>query len=315
MYTVTGTTAGQNGNQYRVVATSACATSTTSNAVTLTVISPVIVGTQPVNREICAGGNTTFSITASSSQTITYQWQVSTNNGGSWTNITDGGIYAGTGTATLSLTNAAVGNNTYQYRCLVNNITCTNPVNSNAAVLTVRALPTVILSAGGGTSLLPGKTTTLTATPGASNGGILATAWFFNNNPISNIGNTRIVNVEQVGTYRVNILKTYPSGLSCSNQSADVVIEATISDKLFIFPSPNDGRFTVSYYNNGGTSTQRRIIIHDTKGARVYDRQFNITGAYTLLPIDLRSANRGIYFVSVGDAGGAKLVEGKVHIR
>ena len=123
------------------------------------------------------------------------------------------------------------------------------------------------------------------------------------------------MNVEQVGTYRVNILETYPSGLSCSNQSADVVIEATISDKLFIFPSPNDGRFTVSYYNTGGTSTQRRIIIHDTKGARVYDCQFNITGAYTLLPIDLRSANRGIYFVSVGDASGAKLVEGKVHIR
>ncbi len=314
-YTVTGTTAGQNGNQYRVVATSACATSTTSNAVTLNVISPVTVSTQPIAREICAGGNTTFSITASSTQTITYQWQVSTNSGGSWTNITDGGIYAGAGTATLSLTNTVVGNNTYQYRCLVNNITCTNPVNSNAATLTVRALPTVILSPGALSSLLPGKTTTLTATPGPSNGGTLSTAWFYNNNPVTNTGNTRVVNVEQVGTYRVNILETYGSGLSCSNQSLNVVIEATISDKLFIFPSPNDGRFTVSYYNNGGTSTQRRIIIHDTKGARVYDRQFTITGAYTLLPIDLRSVNRGIYFVSVGDAGGAKLVEGKVHIR
>ncbi|HRG91564.1 MAG TPA: zinc-dependent metalloprotease family protein [Chitinophagaceae bacterium] len=314
-YTVTGATSGQNGNQYRVIATSACATSTTSNAVTLTVISPVVVGTQPLNREICAGGNTTFSITASSSQTISYQWQVSTNSGGSWTNIADGGIYTGTGTATLNLTNTPVGNNTYQYRCLVNNITCSNPVNSNAAVLTVRPLPTVILSAGALSSLLPGQSTTLTATPGASAGGTLATAWFFNNNPVSNSGNTRVVNVEQVGTYRVNILETYGSGLSCSNQSANVVIDATISDKLFIFPSPNDGRFTVSYYNNGGTSTQRRIIIHDTKGARVYDRQFSITGAYTLLPIDLRLVNRGIYFVSVGDASGAKLVEGKVHIR
>lgn len=314
-YTETGVTAGQNGNLYRVIATSACALSVTSGVVTLTVINPVSFTSQPQPAEICAGGNATFSITASSSQTISYQWQVSTNNGGSWTNIADGGIYSGTGTSTLNLTNATVGNNTYQYRCLVNNITCSNPVNSNAGVLTVRALPTVILSAGPLTSLLPGQTTTLTATPGASNGGTLSTAWFYNNNPVTNSGNTRVVNVEQVGTYRVNIQETYGSGLSCFNQSANLVIEAAISDKLFIFPSPNDGRFTVSYYNNGGTSTQRRIIIHDTKGARVYDRQFTITGAYTLLPIDLREVNRGIYFVSVGDGSGAKLVEGKVHIR
>lgn len=314
-YTVTGATSAVNGNQYRVVVSSACATSVTSNAVTLTVINPVSIGTQPVNREICSGGNTSFSITAASTQTITYRWQVSTNGGGSWTDVVNGALYAGASTATLALNNTPVSANTNQYRCLVSNITCTAPVISGTATLTVRQLPSVILTAGPLTSLLPGQTTTLTASPSGSTGGTLSTAWFYNGNSIVNSGNTRVVNVEQVGTYRVGIQELFPGGLTCANQSADVVVEAAVSDKLFIFPSPNDGRFTVSYYNNGGNSTQRRIIITGAGGARVYDQIFPVSGPYTLLNIDLRKASRGIYFVTVGDAAGTKLAEGKVHIR
>jgi hypothetical protein len=41
---------------------------------------------------------------------------------------------------------------------------------------------------------------------------------------------------------------------------------------------------------------------------------FPITGPYTLLNIDLRNAQRGIYIVMVGDITGKRLVEGKVHV-
>ncbi|HRF23048.1 MAG TPA: T9SS type A sorting domain-containing protein, partial [Chitinophagaceae bacterium] len=92
-------------------------------------------------------------------------------------------------------------------------------------------------------------------------------------------------------------------------------INAPASSRLFIFPSPNDGRFSVSYYNAGGNNTQRQIMIYDAKGAAVYSRKFSIAGPYTLLNIDLRQANTGIYFVVVGDAQGKKLAEGKVHVR
>ena len=47
----------------------------------------------------------------------------------------------------------------------------------------------------------------------------------------------------------------------------------------------------------------------------VYNRQFSITGPYTLIPINLQSGSRGIYYVLVGDAGGNKLADGKVHVR
>ena len=141
------------------------------------------------------------------------------------------------------------------------------------------------------------QTSLLTATPSAQTVGTLTTTWLYNGNTLPNVGNTRLVNVEQVGTYKVTIKEVF-SGVTCSNQSADVVINATVSDRLFIFPSPNDGNFTVSYYNNGGSSTKRKIAIYDSKGASVYNAEFTISGSYTLLKINLEKAARGLYFHS-----------------
>ncbi|MCX8020816.1 MAG: M12 family metallo-peptidase [Chitinophagaceae bacterium] len=304
-----GPTSAFNGYQYRCVVSGVCPPQATSAAATLTVINPVTITSQPANREICSGSNTSFSITATSTEPISYQWQVSTDGGTTWTNI------SGATAATLSLTNVPVSLNGNRYRCQVRNVTCTAPVNSNSALLNVRQLPTITLNAAPLTELLPGKTTTLTAAPSAPTGGVQAINWLFNNNPITNSGNTRVVNVEQVGTYKVTIQETFPSGLVCSNQSADVVITAKPSDKLFIFPNPNDGRFTVSYYNASGAPGTRRIVVFDAKGAMIYDKQFNIAGPYTLMRIDLRNAGRGIHMLMLGDGNGTRIIQGKVHIR
>ena len=118
-----------------------------------------------------------------------------------------------------------------------------------------------------------------------------------------------------MGTYQVGIRETWPSGLFCSALSFNVIVTANISDRLFIFPSPNDGNFSISYYNSGGNSATRQLVIFDSKGARVYQEAFPISGPYTILPVDLRNAARGIYFVVIGDSSGKKLIEGKVHLR
>ena len=144
------------------------------------------------------------------------------------------------------------------------------------------------------------------------------TTWLYNGTASSPAitGNTYVVNVERIGTYQVLIQESFVSpALVCANQSAVVTINATVSDKLFIFPSPNDGRFTVSYYNNGGATTKRKIVIVDSRGATVYNREFSISGLYTLLNINLERASRGIYYVLVGDASGIRLADGRVHVR
>jgi len=214
------------------------------------------------------------------------------------------------------VTNAPFVMNGNLYRALLSNSTCTTPSVSDDALLTVRNLPTVTLSAAPFTSLLPGQTTTLTAAIGGAAGGLITYAWLYNNAPAPAItGNTYVVDVDSLGTYQVSVQQTWPSGLVCSNLSPLVTITATASNRLFIFPSPNDGRFKVSYYNNDGDEKKRVIAIFDSKGAMVYSRSFNINGFYTLIPIDLQRVNTGIYYVVVGDAFGKKLADGKVHIR
>ncbi|HMK24474.1 MAG TPA: hypothetical protein VK483_00490, partial [Chitinophagaceae bacterium] len=295
-----------------IVMSAACGNIVFSNCATLTVINPVTITSQPSNAQLCSGSNTSFSVTATGVN-INYQWQVNTGTG--FTNIVNNTVYSGATTSTLTITGATAGMNGYQYRSNLSNAICTTPIPTNTVLLTVRQLPSVTLSASPLTGLLPGQTTTLTATPSPSTGGTLTTNWFFNAGPISNTGNTRVVNIEQVGDYLVTIQETFAGGLVCSNQSSVVKISATPSPKLFIFPSPNDGTFKVAYYNDGGTSTKRSIAIFDSKGSKVYDRLFDISGAYTLIGIDLRTANTGIYYVVVGDINGKKLATGKVHVR
>jgi|CXWL01.1.fsa_nt_gi hypothetical protein len=314
-YTVTGATAGMNGNRYRCVATGICTPAAISNAATFTVISPVSVTTQPVASVICSGSNTGFTVTGSSTQTIIYQWQVSNDGGNTYNNISNGGVYSGVTTAALTITGATTALSYNAYRCQLSNATCTVPTASLGALLIVRQLPTVTLAASPLTSLLPGQTTTLTATPSASTGGILTTAWLYNGAaPTPAItGNSYVVNVEHIGAYQVLIQETFTSpALVCANQSAIVTINATVSGKLFIFPSPNDGQFTVSYYNNGGTSTSRTVTVYDSKGAKIYNAKFPVTGSYTLLGINIKPALSGIYYVVVADATGKKLAEGKI---
>lgn len=312
--TITGATAGLTGYQYRAVVTGTCAPAANTAAATLTVIIPVSVTTQPAAiAEICSGSNASFTVAGNSSQPISYQWQVNTGSG--FTNVANAAPYSGATTATLTITAAPVSMNGYTYRVQLSNTTCTVPTISGSSALTVRQLPTVALAAAPYLSMLPGQSTTLTATPSAQTTGTLTTSWFKNSTAITNAGNIRVVNVENIGTYQVAIQEVFSTGRVCSNQSAIVIIDATVSSKLFIFPSPNNGQFTVSYYNNGGSSTTRTVTLYDSKGSRVHFKSFPVTGLYTLIPIDVRTAQKGIYYVVVGDASGKVLADGKVVVQ
>jgi hypothetical protein len=239
-----------------------------------------------------------------------YQWQVSTNGGSSWSDVPGATSFA----LTLATTSNTMNNN--RYRCLVSNATCPTTVASTPTLLNVRATPTVALSAQPLTSLLPGQSTTLTATPSASTGGTIATQWNFNGQPSALIsGNSYVASVANIGSYQVSITETWPSGLACNNNSAVVSLTATASDRLFIYPSPNNGSFIISYHNSQSGTTSRLVNIYDAKGALVYQQKFSVTGPYMLLPIEIPAAAAGIYVVVLGDATGNKLITGKVRVR
>lgn len=305
-YTTPGLVAGMNGYRYRCIVSGTCTPAAVSAAAVLTVISPPVITSQSVNVEVCSGNNASFGVNATSSQAIIYQWQLSTDGGATWTNIN------GANSANYTVVGASASQHNNRYRCLVSNATCTAPVAGNAAILQVRQTPSVGLTAAPLTTLLPGQTTTLTATPSGTTGGTFTSSWQFNTAPLTVSGNTYMVNVETIGSYQVRVQESWPGGLVCSAQSPVVTIGTTPSDNLFIFPSPNDGRFTVSYYNAGGNASRRTIVVFDSKGSQVYFARFAINGPYTLLPVDLRPAQKGIYYVVIGEESGKRLAEGKV---
>ena len=308
-YTVNGVSTGMNGDKYRVVINGTCTPGITSATATLSVIAPVTVTTHPSNAEQCSGANVSFTVAGNSVQPIIYQWEVSTNGGGSYA------IIPGATAATLTLNAIVAVMNNNRYRAQLSNATCTVPVASNAAVLTVRQSPTIGLVATPLTTLQPGQSTTLTATPSASTGGMITTSWTYNGNPLTVINNSYIVNIEKTGSYQARIQETWPGGLFCSALSQTVVIDAQASSKLFIFPSPNDGRFTVSYNNGGSSNTSRSVTVYDARGVKVLYKTFTAISPAALLSIDIRPAQKGMYFLVVGDANDKKLAEGKVLVQ
>jgi hypothetical protein len=145
----------------------------TSTAVTFTAGTPPVITSQPSNSSICAGTNTTFSITASNAST--YQWQVNTGSG--FVNLSNGAPYSGVNTATLTITGATSALNGYQYQAVVTGASTPN-ATSNAVTLTVKANPAATATPTSA-SICSGTATNiaLTSTPtGASFAWTAATA-------------------------------------------------------------------------------------------------------------------------------------------
>lgn len=95
---------------------------------------PQITG-QPAPIISCVGDAVNYTVSASSATTITYQWQISTDGGTIWTNLSNTIPYAGVATSALSITPTASGLNSNLYRCVLTNID--GVTNSDAALLTV----------------------------------------------------------------------------------------------------------------------------------------------------------------------------------
>ena len=96
----------------------------------------ITIGTQPANASVAATNTQAFTVAATKTGggSLTYQWQVSTDGGATFANVTTG--TNGT-TATYTTAATAAGDNGNQYRVKVNTTKGAPEVVSNAATLTV----------------------------------------------------------------------------------------------------------------------------------------------------------------------------------
>ncbi|MFN5417127.1 MAG: M43 family zinc metalloprotease [Flavobacteriia bacterium] len=200
-----------------------------------------VVSSNPTSQSACSTSNATFSVTNTGGGT--YQWQESTNGGGTFSNISNGGVYSNALTSSLTLTGVTVGMNANQYRCVITN-GC-GSVNSSNATLTVNATPsTPTISAGGATTFCSGGNVVLTSSSASGN------TW-------STGATTQSITVSASGNYTVTA--TTGACVSAASTATTVTVNPTPSIALGTTSNPTaclatDGSIQVTGSGTGNIS-------------------------------------------------------------
>ena len=245
----------------------------------LTVNAATSITNQPAASSICVNANTSF-IVAATGASLTYQWQVSTNGGTTFTNLTNTAPYSNVTTNTLNITAAPVTLNAYQYRCVINSA-CT-PLNSNAVILTVNGSPN-ITSQPANHGVCAGNSVTFNI---AASGGGLTYQWQESTNGGATFNNvtgaiassyTFVATLVQNGyQYRCVISGT------CTPASTSTAATLTVGSTLIINSQPANSILCV------GANTTFSVNV---SGTVTYQWQESINGGTTYNNI----VNGGIY--------------------
>lgn len=141
------------------------------------------VTTQPQPVVTCIGTTESFSVSATSATTISYQWQKSTDNGATWTDLTNSSPYSGVLTNTLQINPTSLAMSTTKYRVLLTNID--GVTTSDAAMLTVDPfVPASVTISPDRNNVVAGESVTFTPDP--VGGGTAPTyEWFKNTVSVS----------------------------------------------------------------------------------------------------------------------------------
>jgi hypothetical protein len=290
-----------------------CTSATT--VVPINISSPVNITTAPANRTACVGTNTSFSV-VSGGTPLTYQWEVSVNNGLTWSSI------SGATAATLNLNGVTQLMNNNLYRVTVTAAPCGSSTTA-AARLNVLQLPVVTISSST-LQLVPGRIATITGSSSPAAFSATSWSWTLNGSTIAGAtGNTVTANIDQQGSYRATVTDNQilnpvsPLG-GCTNSSNIVTIGSEASDRLWIYPNPNTGSFQVRLYYNGAQAERRIVRIYSTVGQLMAQKEFDLvtgTPPYLSMTFNLPTLAAGTYAVKVVDKNSKQITSGLVVIQ
>ncbi|MDX9773080.1 MAG: PKD domain-containing protein [Bacteroidales bacterium] len=137
MLTLTNVPRTYDNYRYRVEIQGTCAPKAISQTVQLDVSIETIINTQPADSAICEFMTASFTALAEGAN-LTYQWQ--TFAGGTWTDLTNTGIYLGVTTPTLMVFGPSRSMNGTRYHVVIGS-DCSADLVSSEAVLTVNTAP------------------------------------------------------------------------------------------------------------------------------------------------------------------------------
>ena len=178
-----------------------------------TVVNAPTITAQPTNQTVTAENTATFTVAATGGN-LSYQWQQSTDNGQSWTDISEAKAATYTTVATTTDMSGT------QYRCVVSN--SAGSVTSNAATLTVNAATVPVTGVKLNTEtleLFTSNTATLTATVEPSDAANQNVTWSSNN---ANVATVQNGTVTAVGAGEATITVTTEDG--CKTATCQVTV-------------------------------------------------------------------------------------------
>jgi len=275
-----GLSSSDNGNVYHVVISAAppC-TQVTSSDVTL-VVNPIPVTGVDVQPSdvVCAGSTIVLSGTGAN----TYQWDNGVQNNVSFS-IGETTTFHVTGTSNGCSADASV-------------------------VITVNPLPQVTISASPYTNLLPGLSTTITASvnqPGS------VYSWTKDGTVIpGQSGSTIHVDENGHGTY----VASFTDDNGCTGFSNELKIGDSTLSTAFLYPNPNKGHFFITSNTSVSGSQNYTVVIYDSKGSLVLTKSFAISSANMKIEINAPHLSHGTYMVVLRNSNGKVVGKGKLTI-
>ncbi len=219
---------------YSVVVTNTVtggSSTTTSNDAVLTVVTPPSISTQPTDRTVVTGASTSFSVVATGSGTLTYQWRL---NG---SNIT------GATSDTYEIASAASGNAGIYSVVVTNTVSGVGAsvVSDNATLTIATAQTPTITQQPENASVLAGGTANFSVTAAVTDGGSLSYQWYFKGNALSGktLSTLQVSPVSEAdtGAYTVVVTNT-KSGATASVTSSTATLSLTTAQVPVITTQP-----------------------------------------------------------------------------
>jgi gliding motility-associated-like protein len=184
------------------------------------------ITSQPVSLVQNLGTAAQYTVVASGAN-LTYQWQLSLDNGVTYSNLVNSGIYSGANTATLQISAISINMNGYRYRCIVSG-TCAPAATSTGALLTVVA-PVASFTVNNLNQCLNGNQFTFTNNSTLLIGTFVSYQWTFGDG----VGTSSLANptysYTRPGTFVVKLVATTDAGMRDSTTRTVVVFSSPIA--------------------------------------------------------------------------------------
>jgi gliding motility-associated-like protein len=258
---ITDPTPLMTGYRYRVMIAGTCPPDALSNFAILTVNTFPAIFTQPEDKEICENGVTAF-ISNATGTGISYRWQE--NSGSGFTDITDGVVYNGANSTTLTISNAPVSLNGNRYRLQV--VGACAPINSDEVDLIVNANPTANIT---GDSMYPmvcgGLDLNLDGSPAGGTVTYTKHTWSGDVFPLTTVNTrTTVFNTVAPGSY--NLTYTVTDSKGCKASDVTVITNERPQVQFISDAKPSCGLLTVNFTNQSTGAVSYEWDFDDTSG-------------------------------------------------